>query len=118
VVKALRIAQVVALVLLVVYLWILHSMNPSNVALPLVFSLRPGPLLAFAIVLTAFITWLSVAPRLWRLQRRLKRVTAERDALLAEGGGYEDGEPVIPDRIGPVQVPSSRRRDDDPTDYL
>jgi ABC-type long-subunit fatty acid transport system fused permease/ATPase subunit len=117
-VKALRIAQVIALVLLVTYLWVLHSINPSVVALPLFLSIRPAPLLAIVIVLTALITWSSVSVRLWRVQRQLKRVTAERDAFVAESWGEGDDAPVIPDRVAPVEVPSVRRRADDPTDYL
>jgi uncharacterized integral membrane protein len=121
-VKAIRIAQVIALVLLAIYLWVFHNVNPEYISLPLAISMPPALIVLIAIILTWFIAWLPARTKVWRLQRRLKQVTQERDALAARFAphGHEPGDgPVIPDRIDPYATGSgSARRGDDPTDYL
>jgi uncharacterized integral membrane protein len=121
-VKAIRIAQVVVLVLLAVYLWVFHAVNPERISLPLAISMPPALIVLIAIVITWMVAWLPARAKVWRLQRRLKQVTQERDTLAARFApeGYVPGDgPVIPDRIDPYETGSGReRRGDDPTDYL
>jgi uncharacterized integral membrane protein len=122
-VKALRIAQLVVVVLLAVYLWVFHTINQDYVQLPLVPSMRPALVVLLAAVIAYLVGWIPAQMRAWRLQRKLKAVTEERDGLVAdlEISGRQTGmaEPVIPDRIDPYETGSdARRRGDDPTDYL
>jgi hypothetical protein len=121
-VKAIRIAQVVAFVVLALYLWVVHSMNDQVVTLPLLWSLRPGWLVLVTIAVTALLAWLPARTRLWRLERQLRRTTEERDALRARLSPRAVGnasEPVIPDRIDPYTTLSgNERRGEDPSDYL
>jgi len=121
-VKVVRIAQVVAMVVLALYLWVLHSINDQFVTLPFLPSLRPAGLVVLAIAVSALVTWLPAKARIWRLERRLRRVVEERDELrarLAQAAGSGAAAPVIPDRIDPYTTLSgNERRGEDPSDYL
>jgi uncharacterized integral membrane protein len=115
-VKALRIAQVVALVLIAVYVLLFHNANPATVAMPLLPSMPPALLVAFVAVLAWFVGWLPGRVRVWRLQRKLATADADRQALALElerARRAEPSDPVIPDR----QV-ARIRAGDDPSDYL
>ncbi len=114
--KALRIAQVIALVLIAVYILIFHNANPATVAMPLLWSMPPALLLAFVAVVAWLVGWLPNRMKVWRLKRKLATAEADRDALAAELDRARRGEPsdpVIPDRNL-----EGIRRGDDPTDYL
>jgi uncharacterized integral membrane protein len=115
-VKALRVAQIVALVLIAIYVLLFHNVNPDHVRLPLLFSMPPAVVVALAAVLGWLVGWLPSRTRAWRLERRLHRAEADREVLATELERTRRGEPsdpVIPDRNA-----SGLRRDDDPTDYL
>jgi hypothetical protein len=82
----------------------------------------PALVVLIAIVFTWIIVGLPARAKVWRLRRRLKQVTEDRDALAervmpdARPSGHG---PVIPDRIDPYQTGSgTARRGEDPTDYL
>jgi uncharacterized integral membrane protein len=115
-VKALRIAQVIALVLIAVYILLFHNANPATVAMPLLPSMPPALLVAIVALIGWFVGWLPSRMRVWRLQRRLATAEADREALALEldrARRAEPSDPVIPDRH-----PSGGRHGDDPTDYL
>jgi hypothetical protein len=115
-VKALRIAQVVALVLIAVYVLLFHNANPETVAMPLLPSMPPALLLALVALLAWFVGWLPGRVRVWRLQRKLATAEADRQALALEldrARRAEPSDPVIPDRH-----PTGVRAGDDPSDYL
>jgi uncharacterized integral membrane protein len=115
-VKALRIVQIVALVLVAVYLVLFHYANPETVRLPLLISVPPSLVVVLAVVLAWLAGWLPGRARLWGLERRLRRAEADRQVLASEIDRARRGEPsdpVIPDRDA-----AGVRRGDDPTDYL
>lgn len=114
--KALRIVQIVALVLVAVYLVLFHYANPETVRLPLLISVPPSLVVVLAVVLAWLAGWLPGRARLWGLERRLRRAEADRQVLASEIDRARRGEPsdpVIPDRDA-----AGVRRGDDPTDYL
>jgi membrane protein YdbS with pleckstrin-like domain len=121
-VKAVRIVQLVLLVLLAVYLWIFHSVNEMTVTLPLLPSMRPGAVVVIAIVLTYLVGWVPGRYRVWRLERKLEALRAERDELATRVRPREydtPPAPVIPDRAERSEPGgASTRRGDDPSDYL
>lgn len=120
--KAMRIAQVVALVLLAVYVAIFHAANPETVRLPGLLSLPIALVMALAMVLAWLVGWLPAKARSWRLERKLSAVRDERDRLLEQletRRGSSSGAAVIPDRADPHKtVGGVDRRGDDPSDYL
>lgn len=114
--KALRIVQLVALVLVAVYVVLFHYANPETVRLPLLISVPPSLVVVLAILAGWLVGWLPGRARLWRLERRLRRAEADRRVLAGEMDRSRRGEPsdpVIPDRDA-----AGVRRGDDPTDYL
>jgi uncharacterized integral membrane protein len=119
-VKAIRITQVVVLVLLAIYLWVFHSVNPDYVSLPLLINMPPALVVLIGVIVTWLVVSLPAQVKIWRLQRRLKLVTQERDTLAARFEPHTgERSPVIPDRIDPYATGTGEtRRGDDPTDYL
>lgn len=123
-VKAIRIVQLVVVVLLGIYLWVFHTMNQDYVQLPLLPSMRPALVVLLAVIVAWGAAWLPAQARIWRLKRRLQAVADERDAFAAELGHVDHGiaSPVIPDRTEPIDPYATgsdvRRRGEDPTDYL
>ena len=120
--KAVRIVQVVVLVLVAIYLAVLHVANPERIPLPGLISMPISVVLTVAIVLAWLTGWLPSRLRVWRLERKLEAVRDERDRLLEQldpSRGASGAEPVIPDRVDPRHtVGGSQRRGDDPSDYL
>jgi uncharacterized integral membrane protein len=115
-VKALRIAQVIALVLVAVYVLLFHNANPGTVDMPLLPAMPPALLVATVAVVAWLIGWLPGRLRIWRLERKLAAAHAERDSLstdLAHARRAEPSDPIIPDRAS-----GGLRPGDDPTDYL
>jgi len=121
-VKAIRIVQVVALVLVVAYLAVLHVANPERIPLPGLISMPVALVLTIAMGAAWFVGWLPARVRVWRLERKVETLRTERDRLLAQlnpTSAQALGEPVIPDRVDPrTAVGGGERRGDDPTDYL
>ena len=114
--KALRIVQIVALVLVAVYLVLFHYANPETVRLPLLISVPPSLVVVLAVLIAWLVGWLPGRARLWGLERRLKRAEADLVVLHGELENHRRGEPsdpVIPDRKR-----AAVKRGDDPTDYL
>ncbi len=114
--KALRIAQVIALVLVAVYVLLFHNANPGTIELPLLGRVPPSLLVVSVAVLAWLIGWLPGRLRSWRLERKLAATQAERDTLstdLARAQRSEPSDPIIPDRAS-----GGLRPGDDPTDYL
>lgn len=114
--KALRIVQLVALVLVAVYLVLFHYANPETVFLPLLISVPPSVVIVVAAIVGWLVGWLPGRARRWSLERRLHRAEADRQVLAGEMDRARRGEPsdpVIPDRDA-----AGVRRGDDPTDYL
>jgi uncharacterized integral membrane protein len=100
-VKALRIAQVVALVLIAVYVLLFHNANPETVAMPLLPSMPPALLLALVAAAGVVRRLAAGRVRVWRLQRKLATAEADRQALALEldrARRAEPSDPVIPDR--------------------
>jgi hypothetical protein len=115
-VKALRIVQLVALVLVAVYVVLFHYANPESVRLPLLISVPPSFVVVLTVLLAWFFTWLPGRTHAWRLERRLRRAEADRQVLADEMERVRRGDrsdPIIPDRDA-----AELRRGDDPTDYL
>ncbi|HEX7000990.1 MAG TPA: LapA family protein [Trueperaceae bacterium] len=120
-VKAVRIVQLLLIVLAAVYLWLFHSANPGYVQLPwplnLVFAQQP---VGFVVIAAVIVGWLIgwIPPRILLLRRnrqvrRLQNELAEErrrtapyeatpDPYYTQSGipdrSYEREMPVIPDR--------------------
>ena len=119
-VKAIRVAQVVALVLLAAYVTVFHAANPENVSLPGLISMPASVVVAVAIVVAWFVGWLPTRIRTWRLERKLTSLRTERDRLLDQlepDRAGPDRTAVIPDRADPRDG-TGGRHGDDPSDYL
>ena len=114
--KALRIIQIVALVLVAVYLVLFHYANPETVRLPLLISVSPSLVVVLAVAIAWLSGWVPGRTRIWSLERRLRRAEADLVVLNGELESHRRGEPsdpVIPDRER-----AAVKRGDDPTDYL
>ena len=114
--KALRIAQVIVLVLLAIYALLFHNANPGAVQLPFLGQVPPSVLVVSVAVLAWLLAWLPARVRIWSLERKLAAAQAERDSLstdLANARRAEPSDPIIPDRAS-----GGLRPGDDPTDYL
>ena len=119
--KAIRVVQVVLLVLIAVYVAVFHAANPENVRLPGLLSLPFAAVLAIAMLLAWFVGWLPARLRVWRLERKIDALRSERDRLLDQlQPGSAQGGAVIPDRVDPhgASGKGGDRRGDDPSDYL
>lgn len=114
--KALRIAQVVLLVLVAIYVLLFHNLNRDYVRLPGFLSMAPAFVVTLAALIGWLVGWLPGRLRNWRLKRDLHRVEADRDLLAREIERLqrvEPSQPVIPDREAAGVAPG-----EDPTDYL
>lgn len=114
--KALRIVQVIALVLAAVYVLLFHNANPATVAMPFLPSMPPALLVVIVALVAWFVGWLPGRTRAWSLERRLRAAQADRETLgveLERARRSEPSDPVIPDRPNGAVA-----RGDDPTDYL
>jgi len=115
-VKALRIVQLVVLVLLALYLVAFNNLNPDPLTLPLlpmVIPLPPVLILVAALVGGWLVGWLPARIQLWRRNREVRRLRDQVEELDSHGRftGYDrpqapvipDRYPVIPDREAPEQ---------------
>lgn len=110
--KAVRVVQVVLVLLLALYLWLFHSANPVLVELPLTRLFLPllpvSWVVVVALIVGWLIGWMPSAIAAWRRGREVKRLAKELDeakARLIEPGPtrgklypYEPEVAVIPDR--------------------
>lgn len=114
--KALRIVQIVALVLLALYLVAFNNLNPDPLTLPLlpmVIPLPPVLIVVVALVGGWLVGWLPPRIKLWRRNRDVRRLRARLEELEApsdrsaygpqQGPVIPDRFPVIPDRPAPEQ---------------
>ncbi len=124
--KAVRIVQLLLIVLAAVYLWLFHSANPGYVQLPWPLNLYIGQQpVGFVVIVAVIIGWLIgwLPPRLilMRRNRQLRRLEQELAEERARSGSYETpADPyyspsVIPDRTYEREVPviPDRARDPD-----
>jgi len=113
-VRALRIVQMVALVLLALYLVAFNNLNPDPLTMPLlpmVIPLPPILIVVAALVIGWLVGWLPPRIKLWRRNREVRRLRDQVAALERHGdlGAYDlpqapvipDRFPVIPDRPAP-----------------
>jgi hypothetical protein len=111
-VKALRIAQWMALALLVAYLLLLHNANPTALTLPFLPPLPPALVLGSVATVAFLVGFLPSRMRLWRNQRKLQQLQTEHEGLeraLADARREEPSDAIIPDRPrddGPAPPPS------------
>ncbi len=119
--KAIRIVQVIVLVLLAAYVAVFHAANPETVRLPGLISMPVAIVVALGMLVAWFVGWLPARLRIWRLERKLATVRSERDRLLDQlepDGLGPIRAPVIPDRAEARVAHGTDRRGDDPSDYL
>lgn len=97
------------------YLLWFHQLNQSSVIMPLLVSLPPAVVLAFAIVITFLAAWLPVRLKLWRARRKIKRMQRHITELEQHLPSYDNyatsSTPVIPDRHTPAHAPVSSATD-------
>jgi len=113
-VRALRIVQMVALVLLALYLVAFNNLNPDPLTMPLlpmVIPLPPILIVVAALVIGWLAGWLPPRIKLWRRNREVRRLRDQVAALerhgdlraydLPQAAVIPDRFPVIPDRPAP-----------------
>ncbi len=110
--KAVRVVQVLLILLLALYLWLFHSANPVLVELPLTRIFLPLLPVSLVVVLALLAGWLiGFAPSAlasWRRGREVRRLAKELDEANARLSApnvtratlypYEPEVAVIPDR--------------------
>ncbi|HKI57872.1 MAG TPA: lipopolysaccharide assembly protein LapA domain-containing protein [Trueperaceae bacterium] len=112
--RALRIVQMVALVLLALYLVAFNNLNPDPLTMPLlpmVIPLPPILIVVAALVIGWLVGWLPPRIKLWRRNREVRRLRDQVAALerhgdlraydLPQAAVIPDRFPVIPDRPAP-----------------
>ena len=107
--KAVRIVQLLLIVLAAVYLWLFHSANPGYVQLPwplnILFAQQP---VGFVVIVAVIVGWLIgwVPPRivLMRRNRQLRRLQNELAEERRRTAPYQT-QTVIPDRAYERDVP-------------
>jgi uncharacterized membrane protein YciS (DUF1049 family) len=109
-VKAARILQLVILLAVIAYLFLLHNANQAqgNLRLPFFLSFPPAVVIALALALGWVFGWLPARLELWRKERRLRKLearVAELEGRPYPGAALSESEPVIPDRTGVFQTP-------------
>lgn len=101
--KAVRIAQILVVVALVVYFVVLHAANPTMLNLPFFLPLPPALVVAMALVVGWLIGWLPGRIAAWRRARELRRLRHRVAELEQHVPSYdktpEHNTPVIPDRM-------------------
>lgn len=112
--KAVRILQVIVLLLLLTYFVLLHAANPILLNLPFFLPMPPSVVLGLALVLGWLIGWIPGRVVMWRRQReitRLERRIAELEQHLPSYDQEpEDATPVIPDRMPSDEERASDRQ--------
>lgn len=111
--KAVRIAQILVVVALVVYFVLLHAANPTLLNLPFFLPLPPALVVALALVVGWLIGWLPGRIAAWRRARELRRLRRRVAELEQHVPSYDKtpqyDTPVIPDRM-PVTDDTSDAR--------
>lgn len=96
--KALRILQVVLLLLVLSYLLVLHNENPYNVLLPFLPNLPAAVTIALALLLGWLIGWLPTKMRMWRVKRERDQLSRELRRLRGEPDATSTTAAVTPAR--------------------
>ena len=101
--KAVRILQVIALLLLLTYFVLLHAANPIMLSLPFFLPLPPALVVGFVLVLGWLIGWTPGRVAAWRRQREITQLRRRIAELEQHLPSYDkepiDNTPVIPDRM-------------------
>lgn len=111
--KAVRIVQLVLLVLVALYLFLFNNLNPQPVNLPWVVPVAPVYVVIAALVAGWLVGWVPARVELWRRRReigRLRRRVAEleRAPSFVPAGDFHT--PIIPDRL-PSEGEHARRHE-------
>ncbi len=99
--KAVRIFQLVGLLILAAYVLLIHNANPQNVILPFFLPLPTSVVIIIALLLGWLVAWLSSLSPNWTLRRenrKLQRRLSELEGSNYRPVGDEPSAPVIPDR--------------------
>lgn len=106
--KGVRILQLIAVILVALYLLAFANINPDPLTLPLlpmVIPLPPVLVVVIALVGGWLVGWLPTTVALWRQRRetrRLRRRLEEHEPAPAAVAPMAEGRPVIPDRPPPA----------------
>jgi Lipopolysaccharide assembly protein A domain len=105
--KALRIIQILILLVVAAYLFLINNNNASYLDMPFLISMPPALVIAIALLLGWFVGWLGGRAPLWRknrelnkLQKRMTELENQSPAIRSTKITEESGTPVIPDRSG------------------
>ncbi len=103
--KAFRIIQIIVLVVIVAYLFLVNNYNPTWTELPFLFSLPSAVVIAIALAFGWLIGWLFGLSSTWgktrevsRLKKRVAELERNEPTVTAVNIGREPEAPVIPDR--------------------
>jgi uncharacterized integral membrane protein len=112
-VKALRIIQILILLVIAAYLFLINNNNASYLDMPFLISMPPALVIAIALVLGWFVGWLGGRAPMWRrnrevskLQKRITELENQPPVVRATKITEESGTPIIPDRSGTFQTDS------------
>ena len=105
--RIVRILQIVALALLVIYGVMVHNANPQLLALPGLLSLPPMLVLVGVVVLTFLLSWIPPRLQVWRRDRDVARLQRRVAELEQHVPNYDlhPTRPVIPDRAQQTPEP-------------
>jgi protein-S-isoprenylcysteine O-methyltransferase Ste14 len=109
-VKALRIIQIILLLVVVAYLFLINNYNPNWTELPFLISLPSALVLAIGILLGYLAGWLFGRSGNWgknretaKLKKRLAELERQEPKVTAVNITRDTETPIIPDRTGTVQ---------------
>jgi hypothetical protein len=108
--KALRIIQIILLIIVVAYLFLINNYNPNWTELPFLISLPSAVVLSIGILLGYLAGWVFGRGGTWsktrevsKLKKRLAELERSEPKVTAVNITRDAEAPVIPDRTGTVQ---------------
>ncbi len=108
--KALRIIQIILLLIVVAYLFLINNYNPNWTELPFLISLPSALVLAIGILLGYLAGWVFGRSGTWgrtrevsKLKKRLAEFERSEPKVTAVNITRDAETPIIPDRTGTVQ---------------
>lgn len=112
--KAVRILQVIALLMLLGYFLLLHAANPILLNLPFLLPMPPVIVLGAALLIGWLIGWVPGRIAKWRRKREADRLRRRISELEQHVPSYDkepvENTPVIPDRMPSDEERVSDRR--------
>jgi uncharacterized integral membrane protein len=115
-VKALRIIQILLLIIVVAYLFLINNYNPSWTELPFLISLPSAIVIAAGILLGYLCGWLFGRSGSWsknrevsRLKKRIAELEKSEPRVTAVNITRDAETPVIPDRSPAPNTPTTQR---------